>query len=165
MENYKVKITQLDTETIELVKNIHKPIVNTESEFADIIIAMNKLFVEAISTKEIKNYLKKNHSDVDVKDKKGIKIYQEWLNIYINNVDINKYICPLYVLYDLRVAMAHLQSIESKEKLLKDCCKRLELNENERNYSIIFNALVNKLIKMYELYLENLKIKENNNGI
>lgn len=165
MKNYKVKITQLDTETVALVKNIHKPIVKTESEFTNIIIAMNNLFVEAIATKEIKKYLKENNSNIDVKDKKGIKLYQEWLKIYINNVNINKYICPLYVLYDLRVAMAHLHSIESKEKTLKSCCKRLGLDENERDYLKIFNILTDKLIEMYELYLENLKIKGNENEI
>lgn len=165
MNNYELKITQLDTETVALVKDIHKPIVNTENEFANIIIAMNNLFVEAIATKEIKKYLKENHSNIDVKDKKGIKIYQEWLNIYINDIDINKYICPLYVLYDLRVAMAHLHSIESKEKTLKSCCKRIGLDENERDYLKIFNVLINKLAEMYELYLENLKIKGNENEI
>lgn len=157
MKSYGIKITQLDAETVALLKNIHMPIVNTEKEFSNIIIAMNNLFVESIATKEIKKYFKKHHPNIDVKEKKGIKIYQEWLNIYVNDVDINKYICPLYVLYDLRVAMAHLHSSESKESTLNSCCKRLGLNENERDYSKIFSVLVDKLSEMYEIYLKNLK--------
>ncbi|EOU1723622.1 hypothetical protein [Clostridium perfringens] len=159
MKNYNLKITQLDTETIAIVKNIHRPILNTENEFANTIIAMNKLFVEAIFATEIKNFLKKNHSDIDLKNKGGLKIYQEWLNLYVDNININDSICPLYVLYDLRVAMAHLQSNNRKQELLSSCCKRLGLNEDERDYIKIFDVLIDKLNEMYGLFAENLRLK------
>ncbi|MFY8251981.1 hypothetical protein [Clostridium perfringens] len=159
IENYKIRITQLDTETVELAKNIHRPIVNTDEEFAPIIIAMNKLFVEAIFATEIKDFLKKNHSDIDLKNKGGLKIYQEWLNLYVDNININDSICPLYVLYDLRIAMAHLQSNNKKQEILSFCCKRLGLNENERDYIKIFDVLIDKLNEMYELFTKNLRLK------
>ena len=160
-KHYKIRVAQLDTETVQLASNIYRPIVNTEEEFSSIIIAMNKLFVEAICEKEIKSFLKQNHSDIDLKNKRGLKVYQNWLDLYVDNIDINDVICPLYVLYDLRVAMAHLQSNETKERMLKSCCERLGLDENERDYIKIFDILINKLNEMYDLFSDNLRLNNN----
>lgn len=164
INNYGMKITQLDTETVELAKNIHRPIVNTDEEFSSIMIAMNKLFVESIAAAEIKKFMKQNYPKIDLKNKKGIKLYQEWLNISTKNVNINAAICPLYVLYDLRIAMAHLQSNDTKEGMISSCCKRLGLNECERDYIKIFDVLINKLNEMYDSYSNNLKILVDGEG-
>ena len=68
------------------------------------------------------------------------------------DIDVNIEICPLYVLYDLRLVAAHLYSDESRKELLQSCCKRLDLDENENDYVIIANRLIEKLSTMYETF-------------
>ena len=88
----------------------------------------------------------------ELKEKKGIKLLQLWLDKNTQNIDVNLEIAPLYVLYDLRLVSAHLYSDDSREELLTKCCERLGLDLSERNHIIIANTLVVKLTSMYEKF-------------
>lgn len=154
-------ISQLDTETLQVAKNISKLLVNTNDAFQDLIIPLNELFVESINNKEIRAKLKEQHPEIkdELKDKKGIKLLQLWLEKNTQNLDINAEISPLFVLYDLRLVSAHLYPDEAKEQILDSCCERLGLNIKERNYITIASTLIEKLTIMYTKFYDNL-----NNG-
>jgi len=159
--NFGFSVAQLDTETLRVAKNIHKLLINTNDAFKDLMIPLNELLVEAINNKSIKTKFKEqypNEKDV-LKDKKGIKLLQLWLERNTENIDINLEIAPLYVLYDLRLVSAHLYSDQSREELLKSCCCRLELKEDEKDYIVIANKLIEKLTVMYDKFNESLKIE------
>ena len=94
-----------------------------------------------------------------LKDKKGIKLLQLWLERNTEGIDVNLEIAPLFVLYDLRLVSAHLYSDESRDELLNSCCVRLGLEQNERDYIVIANALIEKLTIMYSKFNEALKIE------
>lgn len=104
--------------------------------------------------KDIRNYLIQNFSEYadkkELKNMKGIKLLQTWLEHHTDNIDVSCEIAPLFVLYDLRLVSAHLYPDDDKEKKLSYCCERLGLSEKERNYRIIAEAIVQKLEKMYE---------------
>lgn len=42
--------------------------------------------------------------------------------------------------------------------MLKSCCTRLGLAENERNYIVIANTLIDKLDEMYEKFIRCLLV-------
>ncbi|WP_156802004.1 hypothetical protein [Desulfurispora thermophila] len=73
-----------------------------------------------------------------------------WLEHILELEDASEVISPLFVLYDLRISMDHLQSSKSKEEGISFACERICLNKDERDYLIIFDALINKLNQMYE---------------
>lgn len=152
---YDLSIVQLDTETVRVAKNIRKLLINTNDAFKDLIIPMNELFVESINQKEIKKNLKSRFSflENEIANKKGIKLFQMWLEKSTLNIDVNLEIAPLYVLYDLRLVSAHLYSDSSREELLTKCCERLGLQTNERNYVTIANTLIERLTSMYEKFM------------
>lgn len=83
---------------------------------------------------------------------------QLWLEKNTKGIDVCVVIAPLFVLYDLRLVSAHLYSDDDREKLLKSCCTRLGLAENERNYIVIANTLIDKLDEMYEKFIRCLLV-------
>lgn len=145
-EYYNIAVAQLDTETLTVAKNIRKLLINTNDAFKDLIIPLNELFVEAINNKAISKNLKEKYPELreELKNKKGIKLLQLWLEKNTDKIDVNKEIAPLFVLYDLRLVSAHLYSEDSREELLASCCTRLGLEESEQNYITIANTLIKK---------------------
>lgn len=143
-----VSIAQLEPETIRIASKIKRPLFSSEDAFAEVIIPMNMLFVESINNKSLKSNLKQ-FENIDLKDKKGLKLLELWLTNVLKIQDASKVISPLFVLYDLRIAMAHLQTEERKEELISFGCERLGLNKDERDYLIIFDKLIEALNEMY----------------
>lgn len=160
--NYGFSVAQLDTETLRIAKNIHKLLINTNDAFKDLMIPLNELFVEAINNKDIRRKLKEQYPELkdEVRDKKGIKLLQLWLERNTDGIDVNLEIAPLFVLYDLRLVSAHLYSDKSRDDLLNSCCTRLGLDQNERDYIVISNTLIDKLTAMYLKFNKALKTKK-----
>lgn len=151
---FSVSITQLEPEAFKAASRIAKPIVNTEKAFADIIIPMNMVFVEAINSKEIKKDLKTNFNNIKLDSLGSLKLFQIWIEKRFGYLNANDIALPFFVLYDLRVAMAHLQSDETKERLLSSSCERLGLESTCRDYILIYETLLEKLNEAYKILLE-----------
>lgn len=164
--NFGLNIAQLDTETVRIAKNIRKLLTNTNDAFKDLIIPLNELLVESINNKGIRNAIKSKNPEAKekLKEKKGIKLLQMWLENNTEEIDINAEIGPLFVLYDLRLVSAHLYSDESREEMLIACCTRLGLSQDERNYITIANKLIEKLNEMYEKFNHSLKLPNIDEG-
>ncbi len=158
-KHFELSIAQLDTETLRVAKNIRKLLINTNDAFKDLMIPLNELLVEAINNNDIRKILKEQHPELKdkLKDKKGIKLLQMWLEQNTEGIDVNLEIAPLFVLYDLRLVSAHLYSDESRDVILNSCCVRLGLKQNERDYIIIANTLIEKLTIMYSNFNKSLK--------
>lgn len=160
--NFGLSVAQLDTETLRIAKNIRKLLINTNDAFKDLMIPLNELLVEAINNKDIRKVLNEQYPELkeELKQKKGIKLLQLWLERNTQGIDVSLEIAPLFVLYDLRLVSAHLYSDKSRDELLSFCCTRLDLEENERDYIVISHALINKLTTMYIKLNEALKIEK-----
>lgn len=135
---------------------IHPPEYNTVKKFGVIMNSLNKILVERINTKGIKQFLKINYSDTLPKDYKtngSIKTLQLLLTIYSdkNNIDINinKLISPLYVLYDLRILANHTYDSSAEETFI-ECMKRLSLDPDTDDYMQIYKTLIEHLKLMFE---------------
>ena len=100
--NFGLSVAQLDTETLRVAKNIRKLLINTNDAFKDLMIPLNELLVEAINNKDIRKTLKEQYPELKdvLKDKKGIKLLQLWLERNTEGIDVNLEIAPLFVLYD-----------------------------------------------------------------
>lgn len=149
ISKFSLSLTQLEPETIKVATKIMRPIVSTDDTFASVIIAMNMIFVESINSKQIKNNLKDNFKDLKLDNLKGLKLLQLWIEKSLNVTNASDIVSPLFIVYDLRIAMAHLQSEETKEKLLSFACERLNLESNNRNYLEIYDVLLERLQGMY----------------
>ncbi len=118
---------------------------------------MNKVINESINTVAIKNDLKglfetKKEKNI-LKSLGSMKVFGIWLEKRLNfsTEKANQLLSPFFVLYDLRIASAHLQSDEKTKELYLASLKRLELEENCQNYITIYDKLI---LKLKELYIE-----------
>jgi hypothetical protein len=157
MSNFSVSLSQLEPESIQAASKIVKPIVSTEKAFADVIIPMNMVFVESINAKDIKRDLKQHFEDIKLDGLGGLKLLQLWIEKRLGNVRASDIVSPLFILYDLRIAMAHLQSVDKKEELLSFACERLGLERTTRDYVKIYETLLSKLHEMYDKLLQDLR--------
>lgn len=157
-EKYDVSMTHLELETITAAKKIRKMIIDTEDAFRDLILPLNEILIESIDVKSIKNNLKIVYPSEIKKfmEYKGIKILQYWLNKNTNNIDVNVEIAPLFVLYDLRIIMAHLESAENKKRIWESCCERLNLASDSK-YLVVAERLIIRLSEMYSIFHKFLK--------
>ena len=94
---------------------IHIPLTREKKEFKDVILAANKVFVESISSKELKNLIKK--SDI-IQGLKSLKVLQEFLEQEFP--DLATHIKYLFYLYDLRSTLAAHLSGEKYQRFLSD---------------------------------------------
>ena len=160
LHEYGLKINQLELETVRLAPKIQKLIINTEEAFANLIIPMNELFVEAINLKAIK---------AQIKDKKfngrELKSLQQWLIENTQGIDVEKEIAPLFVLYDLRIVAAHLRSDDSREEMLDSCCNRLGLDTKKRDWVLIASTLIDRISKMYDAFSNALIVPQSKQAI
>lgn len=148
---YKINVTVANT----YAEQIHPPQYNTENNFYNIINSLNKILIESINTKTLKDFMKNNYHDdlpENFKNNGSIKTLQNLLTIYSkkNNIDIdvNKLISPLYVLYDFRILADHVHN-ESTAKRLSECMNSLNLDENTNDYTKIYKVLIEKLKYMF----------------
>lgn len=157
-KKFNVSITQLDIETLIIAKSIQKLLFKSESEFKVLINSLNQLFIETINTKEIRKNLLSSYPELAVKleNKKGLKCLQLWLEQNLNGINVEKEIAPLFVLYDMRIWASHLLSETGSEDYLKNCCVRIGLDENEKDYILIVNTLMEKMIEMYTNFINSL---------
>jgi hypothetical protein len=154
---FKINFYQLELETLKKIKDIKPLIFTTEENFSIVINPLNMILVESINNKDLKKILKTSMNDELLQNRKGLKLFE----LFIDNVlHVNKAaseISPLYVLYDLRIYCSHLRSDEDRVQLLKICNQRLDLDENTTNFKLIYDTLINKLNAMYDIIINAIK--------
>ncbi len=94
---------------------IHIPLTREKKEFKDMILAADKVFVESISSKELKSIIKKSDT---IKGYKSLKVLQEFLEQEFP--DLATQIRYLFYLNDLRSIFAAHLSGENYQKFLID---------------------------------------------
>ena len=113
------------TEVDEYLKQIHIPLTREKKEFKDVILAANKVFVETISSEELKNLI--INSD-KIKGFRSLKVLQEFLEQEFP--DLATHIRYLFYLYDLRsILVAHLSGKKYQKFLIDHKFKETETIE------------------------------------
>lgn len=144
-EAEKCKIFQLELETLKIIKNIKPFIVSSDENFISIISSLNMILVESLDVKVIKSFLQKKHTKKELKGLGGLKLFEKWIISCLACDDGSDVVCPMYVLYDLRVFCSHLQSNETGIQILESANVRLNLDASNRDYQLITKSLVNEL--------------------
>lgn len=147
----------LEGEVSKIISNLHRPIYWEDKHVGPVIESFNRIFVESINIKAIKSDIKSTNQGVNTNDKGSLKIFQLWLEERIGLMNASKLMCPFYVLYDFRIITCHLQSSDTKLKELKSINSRLEIEENNRDNALIYDAIVSKISSSLAEILEQFK--------
>ena len=123
---FATKIAHLDNEVFNLALGFNAPVVDTDKERRHVADTLNKIYIESFDNAALAGIMTK--LGVDPKGLGSLKRLQAVLETVANGADIPKLLSPLYVLYDLRVAYAHLASADKVEEIAKSVTDRLGIN-------------------------------------
>jgi hypothetical protein len=144
----------LEGEVSQVISNLHRPIFWEDKHVGPVIESFNRIFVESINNKSIKDDIKLVNSAADTKNKGSLKIFQLWLEERVGCENAADLMCPFYVLYDFRIITCHLQSSEKRSESLKSINTRLGINESNDDYEVIYDAIISMLSSSYTEILE-----------
>ncbi len=112
--------------------------------------------VESFNVNFFKKELKNVFSEKQLKYLQSLKLLEKWLEKILNLSDYSNIALPFYVLYDFRVLTNHLASDSSKVDKLKSIKKRLNLPEENQNYELIYDVLIDKLTESYQIMIKQM---------
>lgn len=151
-------IYMLDGEVDKVISNLHRPVFWEDKHVGPVIESLNRIFVESINNELIKNDIKSINDKADIKGKGSLKLFQIWLKERLNCENANDLMCPFYVLYDFRIITCHLLPEHKKNNDLITINTRLGIDENNRSYEIIFDAIIEMLCVSYSKILDKAKM-------
>ncbi|MCD9840013.1 hypothetical protein LVR66_02100 [Klebsiella pneumoniae] len=138
-------MNKLEGEISNIISNLDKPVYWEDKHVSPIIESLNRVFIESLNVELFKASISKLENKIDIKNLKGLKLYSLWLKEYLRMDDSDKIMCPFFVLYDFRIMVCHLQSEQSKSEQLKSINKRLNIDEENCDYEIIYEKLFEQL--------------------
>lgn len=138
-------MNKLEGEISNIISNLDKPVYWEDKHISPIIESLNRIFIESLNVELFKSSISKLENKIDIKNLKGLKLYSLWLKEYLKMDDADKIMCPFFVLYDFRIMVCHLQSEQSKSEQLKSINKRLNIDEENCDYEIIYEKLFEQL--------------------
>lgn len=153
-ENYSFDLYMLEGEVDTVISNLHRPIFWEDKHVGPVIESFNRVFVESINNKAIKADIKLANNSADIKNKGSLKLFQLWLEERLNCENVSDLMCPFYVLYDFRIITCHLQPSDKIQKTLESINTRLGIDENNRNYELVYDSIINMLASSYTEILE-----------
>lgn len=153
-KKFGAKLAHLDDEVLEMAINFNGPVVDTSKERHHVADILNKIYIESYDKKALASVLSSLGGEGD---KLGsIKLLEKIFEKIAPEENITEIMCPLYVLYDLRVAYSHLGSKNGSDSRLKTIKTRLNLSQ-EAQLTEIYNSLIGQLSITFEALSEIIK--------
>ena len=143
------KVAHLDDEVINLAVALNPPIHDTPKERRHIADTLNKIYVESWDNNTLAKAITGfggNPASLG-----SLKRLQLVLQHLAPAADIPTLLSPLYVLYDFRVAAAHLASDKSATEKMKTVTDRLGLPEGSDLHAIYTELIKQLLISFQQL--------------
>lgn len=146
-ELFGVSIHHLQPETIGLIAELQPPIHNTEKENRHVLDVLYKINVETLDSKQLVHLLKTKGL---TPEKLGsLKRLEKLYQALCPEADVARILAPLFVLYDMRIAHAHLHSDSEWRKRMKSAENRLAIPEETASFQTIYPVLLQKIIDCY----------------
>lgn len=147
LEKEQLNITHIDLKSV--INEYKHPILNESDQINSSYIKLNSILIESLSIENLKKIiLKSGLTSKEIKELKGLKLFEKLIIGYAGPENGSKIVSPLFVLYDLRVLAGHIKDSKYSEKLEK-CKIRLGLSSDAKQIDI-YNKLITKLIEMYK---------------
>lgn len=137
-------------EISKVIENLDRPVFWQEKHINPVIEALNRIMVESLDPQFLKNELKGVTTKDELKNLKSLKLFEKWLEKVLQLSRFADISLPFYVLYDFRILSSHLNSDSQKKETIKSINQRLKLPEENENYELIYDTLINRLRKSYE---------------
>lgn len=154
LEKLGIDLYVLDGEISKVFENLHRPIFWEDKHVGPVIESFNRIFVESLNISKIRSDVLKVSSDVDLKGKGSLKVFESWLQNRLEMTNHAEIMSPFYILYDFRIITCHLQSEEGRAEKLKSINKRLGIPEDNVSNERIYDSLIDELSKSYAAVID-----------
>ncbi|EKO3843941.1 hypothetical protein P7M10_22880 [Vibrio parahaemolyticus] len=148
-------IYMLDGEVSEVISNLDKPVFWEDKHVSPVIESLNRIFVESLNSVGIKSILRGSNPELDLKNKKGLKLLSLYIEHNLKKQNPEQIMCPFFVLYDFRILVCHLRSNESRDELLARVNERLGLRKDQQSFEEIYDRLFVEMEKSYQEILSD----------
>lgn len=138
LDKFGSKLFKLDGEVSTVLSNLQKPIFWQAMHVAPVIEALNRIFVESLCEKSIKEIIQTKSPGMDIKGFRGLKLLTVLLKDVLKMENSAEIMCPFFVLYDYRIVMCHLQSEESANEKMDSIFNRLNISNNDRHHEAVY---------------------------
>ncbi len=145
----KFKIFDYAKDKYELLGELIRPVAWNEKGVIHIINCLTKLCVEAINSKELRTEIKKLDSKTDLKEMKGLKLFEKWIKLS-TKLDAKDVLSPFFVLYDFRIFLDHKMDEGEIKMKLDFCYERLGI-KTDRNFERLYDKLIEKMTHSYSI--------------
>ena len=142
------KIAQLEEEVLDRALDFNEPVVDTKKERRHISNTMDEIYVESLNTKALKK-LAQEAGVKELEKLKGLKLFQVWLQALFPNEDVHNLVSPFFILNDLRIANAHISSMQKQEVRMLSVFERMSLKE-DTGFIEVYCNLRDRLTESYE---------------
>ena len=132
------------------------PILDERNQIFEAYLTLNKILVEGIDTKKLKEKL--IDSGIQENELKGLgslKTFSLFIEKVLKYTGWYNLMTPFFVLNDLRNLHGHLNDTSFNAEY-NDYTKRLGLSEKETDYRI-YETLIQKLINSFEILINQCK--------
>lgn len=148
------RISKVDID--ELTKEYKHPIINEKDQVFNAYLKLNNILNESIQNDVLRTALKsKGMTNDELKGLRSLKLFELFLEKVLAIENVSVVICPLYVLYDLRLLAGHIEDSNFQEKY--DNCKNRLNSPTEISHLDFFKNVVTSLIAFYNALLETTK--------
>lgn len=146
LSRFGVKVAHLEAEALEMARSFNPPVVDTEKERRHVADVLNKIYIESFDNGALGEIM--TTSGLDPAKLGSLKRLEAVIESIANKERAAEILCPLYVLYDMRVAYSHLTSMASAAEKLETVTMRLGLPNNS-GLLILYPKLVVELVTAF----------------
>ena len=144
---FKFRLSELNFDDLSI--EYKHPILNEKNQIFNAYVQLNKVLIESIQTKRLKDALiKTGVAADDIKNLGGLKLLEAFLKQVLAIEDASELVCPLFVLYDLRILGSHLKNSTFNENY-NSCKKRLNCDSTIKHIDF-FNVTISSTRNMYQ---------------
>jgi hypothetical protein len=136
---------QLHGEIARVIEDLRRPLFWEEKHVAPAAESFNRIMVESLNVAVLKKQLEPRVAKENLKNVKGLKLLQAWLEKALGSAEAAQLCSPFFVLYDFRVLVCHLTSDASRDEKLAAINERLGLQKANQKLDAIYFALLPKL--------------------
>jgi hypothetical protein len=144
---FKIPISHLDDETLDALKDFYPPTSFTDREQQRLLTLINQVCVESLDARALKQLL--SDREIDSENLASLKRLERLLESEFPDSGIPATVAPLFIVYDLRVASAHLTSRARANELLASARERLRL-QAQAPFAEIYETLLTQLAGAFE---------------
>jgi hypothetical protein len=145
--HFRIPLSHLDEETLDALKDFYPPTAFTDREQQRLSTLINQVCVESLDAKALKQLL--SDRGIDSENLRSLKRLERLLECEFPGSGIPATVTPLFIVYDLRVASAHLTSRARATELVASARERLGL-QAQAPFAEIYKALLTQLAGAFQ---------------